>query len=165
MSTRAIIAVYTNVEKGEWRGTYHHWDGYPTGLGKALWDIYHKHYDGLLSAMVEFIIDAHPEGWSTLAHSDFSLKPTWLDIDVRYKMWKEGVPTPPESYKYRGGDEPMMLDQTSDVGQEWAYVFNLRTNTMTIFTCSAFDEKPMFYTHKATVPLTGTDPDWNRFET
>ena len=82
MSTRSLIGVYTNKEKGEWRGTYHHWDGYPTGLGKGLWDIYHTYYKDLLGAMVEFIIDAHPEGWSTLVGRDFTKRPTWQDPAV-----------------------------------------------------------------------------------
>ena len=34
MSTRSLIARKT--EDG-FEGTYHHWDGYPTGLGYTLW--------------------------------------------------------------------------------------------------------------------------------
>src|SRR5438105_1543718 len=34
MSTRSIIARATG--EGTFKGVYHHWDGYPTGLGKYL---------------------------------------------------------------------------------------------------------------------------------
>ena len=39
MSTRGCVAIKT--EDG-WRGVYTHWDSYPTGLGKELWDYLHK---------------------------------------------------------------------------------------------------------------------------
>jgi len=39
MSTRGCVAI----KQGEgWRGVYNHWDSYPTGLGKEVWD--HLHY-------------------------------------------------------------------------------------------------------------------------
>ena len=39
MSTRGCVAIKT--EEG-WRGVYNHWDSYPTGLGKELWDYLHE---------------------------------------------------------------------------------------------------------------------------
>jgi hypothetical protein len=35
MSTRGCIAIGT---PRKWEGTYNHWDSYPTGLGKNVWD-------------------------------------------------------------------------------------------------------------------------------
>jgi hypothetical protein len=43
MSTRAVIARQTDPDDpGCWEGRYHHWDGYPSGLGRALWHAYHS---------------------------------------------------------------------------------------------------------------------------
>lgn len=42
MSTRGAVAIKNS---GGWLGVYNHWDSYPTGLGKELWDYLHQ--DGL----------------------------------------------------------------------------------------------------------------------
>jgi len=71
MSTRAIIA--RSLPDGEWEGAYHHWDGYPSGLGKTLWDMLHGG-SGEAGALVfdsveqllSYVIDEHPAGWSHL---------------------------------------------------------------------------------------------------
>ena len=61
MSTRGAIARLS----GEgFKGVYHHWDSYPSGLGKALWDTYQK--VGVLDAMLDGLIDQHPAGWSSI---------------------------------------------------------------------------------------------------
>ncbi|MBI2851286.1 MAG: hypothetical protein HYX80_09680 [Chloroflexi bacterium] len=72
MSTRGVIAR----QKGDaFEGRYHHWDSYPTGLGKALWELAHSEFKCDLEGMLHFLIDEHPAGWSTICNKDFSLKP------------------------------------------------------------------------------------------
>ncbi|MBL8165415.1 MAG: hypothetical protein JNJ61_25755 [Anaerolineae bacterium] len=161
MATRALIGIYEAGKGSSWRATYHHWDGYPTGLGRALWRIYHDIYPGLLSAMMEFIVDAHPEGWSTLAGRDFRKRPTWFDGSVEMMLKEQGMAwyeLPPLAYKYRG-DDPMPADETSNFGQEWAYVFDLQSNTMTILERVSWHN--LSYAEKATIPLNGMEPDWD----
>ena len=163
MSTRSVIGVYTNREQGEWRGTYHHFDGYPTGLGKSLWKLYHEFYEGLLPAMLEMLIDAHPQGWSSIVDADWNKRPTWDDNPGEYT--KRGEKWPPMSYRYRPGEEDSAwyFDQTTEGGQEWAYVFDIESNTMTILQ-SIGRLGAVIYATKGTVPLDGTEPDWNSFE-
>jgi hypothetical protein len=36
MSTRGCIARLTGSQPWQFRGVYHHWDSYPSGLGRAL---------------------------------------------------------------------------------------------------------------------------------
>lgn len=165
MSTRAVIGVYSNREQGQWRGTYHHFDGYPHGLGQSLWKLYHEFYKGLLPAMVEMLIDAHPQGWSSIADADWNKRPTWLEYDARMDLYARGEKLPPQSYKYRPGEshEPNYLDQTSDAWQEWAYVFDLESNTMSIFERIG-NWSQVSYALKGTVPLDGTEPHWESFE-
>jgi hypothetical protein len=66
MSTRAVIArTIPDVSDG-FKGVYHHFDGYPTGLGKHLWELLHTKFGGRLKPMLRLLIDAHSAGWSTL---------------------------------------------------------------------------------------------------
>ena len=63
MATRGCIAKW--VGEGEWEGVYHHWDSYPTALGKTLWDLFHGRYEGNVDHMVRELIEETPQGWST----------------------------------------------------------------------------------------------------
>ena len=70
MGTRGIIARGT---VKEFKGVYHHWDSYPEGLGRALYDAYHGYFKRDLQAMLKFLIDDHPGGWSTIVDRNFNL--------------------------------------------------------------------------------------------
>lgn len=65
MSTCAIIAA-PDPNTG-WAGVYHHWDGYPTGLGVYLQRILEElHYD--VGEFRRLLIDAHPAGYSSILY-------------------------------------------------------------------------------------------------
>ena len=70
MSTRGVIA---RQQGDSFQGRYHHWDSYPSGLGKALWELTHCQFKGNLDGMLHILIDEHPAGWSTIVNKDFSL--------------------------------------------------------------------------------------------
>lgn len=80
MSTRAAIARPTNEGEGAitFAGRYHHFDGYPSGLGAVLFDLYHGHFDRDLDKMLTVLIDDHPGGWSTV-WGDFSMEPGYRE--------------------------------------------------------------------------------------
>ena len=63
MSTRSCIARGT---VDSFTGVYHHWDGYPSGLGAEIWKLFHKKYKGNEAKMLKALIDDHPAGWSSL---------------------------------------------------------------------------------------------------
>jgi hypothetical protein len=74
MSTRAVIAYRT--EGNKWQGVYNHFDGYPTGLGRKLWEDFHANYAGETATprtdIVKFIqerIKEHKGGWSDFPNS------------------------------------------------------------------------------------------------
>ena len=71
MSTRSVIA--RKKDQG-FAGVYHHWDGYPSGVGATLWRIYREYFDCDTDAMLRVLIDAHPAGWSTI-NEDWTLPP------------------------------------------------------------------------------------------
>lgn len=68
MSTRSVIARKTPVG---FKGIYHHWNGYPSGLGKTLFKIHSTVFGSGTARMLRYLIDDHPAGWSTI-NSDWS---------------------------------------------------------------------------------------------
>lgn len=76
MSTRAAI-VRINGEHG-FKGRYHHWDGYPSGLGATLFNLYRGQFKRDLPAMLHVLIDKHKAGWSTINGANFNLEPGYF---------------------------------------------------------------------------------------
>lgn len=76
MSTRAIIA---KPEGDGWVGTYHHYDGYPTGLGTTLLEAHAGYFAGDVDAMTRYLIDDELVGWSDINGADWSQAKGWHD--------------------------------------------------------------------------------------
>jgi hypothetical protein len=99
MSTRSAVAKPAG---DAWTGVYIHSDGYPLGVGLALWELYHTEFAGDLAAMTKTLVDDEAPGWS------------WISGDSR------------ESYRSREGRNApdMTVDPTwgPDSGIEWVYV-------------------------------------------
>jgi hypothetical protein len=74
MGTRGIIA---KPEGDGWAGRYHHWDSYPSGLGATLIELHADHFAGDVDAMIAYLIDGEPVGWSTINGADWSLPKGW----------------------------------------------------------------------------------------
>jgi len=180
MGTRGCIARLT--KKG-FEGRYHHWDSYPEGLGKTLWDLYHNHFNHDLKAMLETLIDQHPAGWSTINGKDFNIKAGFVqltteDIQNENRKYKQ-----PCCYCHGSRHEKEWLvteKNASGSGVEWVYAFNEKTHEMLIlgsycnysedmkgvkmigyFGCG--DEKATWETIK-TVDLEGTEPNWEKIK-
>jgi DNA-directed RNA polymerase subunit N (RpoN/RPB10) len=79
VSTRAGIARWTDKTKKEWAGRYHHWDGYPSGLGATLYQLVRSKTLGDLSTTLRVLIDDHPAGWSTINGADWGKRPGYED--------------------------------------------------------------------------------------
>lgn len=76
MATRAAI-VRLGAD-GSFAGRYHHWDGYPRGLGAALFDAYRRPFQRDLGRMLKVLIDDHPAGWSNIVGANWRKKPGFL---------------------------------------------------------------------------------------
>lgn len=76
MSTRSVIA---EPYGDGWRGRYHHFDGYPSGVGATLWDLFHGYYLEDLDAMTHRLITDEPVGWSNINGADMNLPNCWTD--------------------------------------------------------------------------------------
>ena len=79
MSTRAAVAVWTSRSTREWAGRYHHWDGYPSGLGATLFSLVRGKAIGDLEATLRVLIEKHPAGWSTINGADWQKPPGYED--------------------------------------------------------------------------------------
>jgi hypothetical protein len=110
MSTRAVIAHATGPDS--FVGVYHHWDGYPSGLGKTLWDLYHGHFKRDLNAMLDILTKQHT-AWSTINVDNW-------DAPIGYGG------NGPACYCHGERSEhttPLTQHDAQDSGCEYAYVF------------------------------------------
>jgi len=184
MSTRAIIAR----RKGDsWEGNYHHWDGYPSGLGKSLWDMYHTGpYAGRLDDMAHVLIDEHLGGWSTIVDKDWTKEPGFQEYSAdtpsvieepeAYAEWAEEH-NQPQCYCHGDRSEGPypLLGPNADAGAEWVYVLDVEEHTMSVYEAARADERHavgMFgfnpgraaWVLRGVVDLDGAEPDWGRLD-
>jgi hypothetical protein len=114
-----------------WRGRYHHFDSYPTGLGVAL-QYCLRHFNGDIEKMLEYLIDQHPAGWSTIVGADFTLPAgfrTFMD-------WQDlARPHQPLCYCHGERNEPeFTITNEDDTDTEFAYVYDLAASKLRILT-------------------------------
>jgi hypothetical protein len=161
MSTRGAIG--RKVGKG-FKGVYHHWDSYPSGLGHYLWIIRNKWFKGDTKKMLNFIIDEHPAGWSGLGN--YAEKGKKYHEDCYCHGWRS-------EKKWTTTDK-----NASDSGVEYAYVFH--GDIMEIWTTYC-DPKGKFAGQKmigafgcgdpkaiwkpcAKINLNGKEPNWKALD-
>jgi hypothetical protein len=102
MSTRGCIA---RVSGDGFRGVYHHWDSYPTALGK---DLFGLAQENDLGDMLRELIDDHPAGW----------------LQIREECICHG----------QNGEGPLVVtDQENSTWVIWAYAFDEAARTMGVF--------------------------------
>ncbi len=87
MSTRSLVGKMTG--EGTFFGRYVHHDGYVTGVGKALYELYNGHFKKDMQVMLKVLLDDHPAGWSAIAFCDFKLKPGYVETMHAYPNWKK----------------------------------------------------------------------------
>lgn len=128
MATRGAISRLTNVLPLQWKGRYHHWDSYPDGLGRELWQLYQGHFDRDLDRMLRELLDEHPAGWSNLSSFGASLN---LERGLCNALTTGDPLDPPGASGpncYCHGDRneeawEVNEQNASGSGVEWAYVF------------------------------------------
>lgn len=117
MSTRALIAVPGR--GGVFHGRYHHFDGYPSGLGRELCKLYVDLFDQNIDAMRQLLFYDHPAGWSNIIGVDWTLP-------IGYKSFSSVGREKPPPMCYCHGDRaegphpPIRPGDTTDT--EYCYV-------------------------------------------
>lgn len=145
MSTRSVIARAGKIE-GEFSGTYHHWDGMPTRLGKTMWKLLHGHFKNDLERMLRILIDEH-SAWSTIVEKSFRLKPGYSS-DHKKKN--------PVCYCHGERSEKNTLfthnnlEPSTDI--EWLYVFDWEHNRLCV--------RDVRHSEEVLIELNGEEPDW-----
>ena len=127
MATRAVIARTTG---DGWAGVYHHWDGYPSGLGVTLNQLAQPEgpFGGDLERMMRTLIDEHPAGWSNIEDIDWSQPAGFREAGFESKG--------PECYCHGGRHEKAHPIRSWDEdwwGTEYAYAVNERTGKMFVY--------------------------------
>jgi hypothetical protein len=129
MATRGVIA--RSYDGKTWRGRYHHFDSYPTGLGVALQDCL-RYFNGDIEKMLEYLIDQHPAGWSTILGSDFGL-PAGFKTFRSVEEWP--VPHQPLCYCHgERNEQEFTITNEDDTDTEFAYVYDFAARKLRILT-------------------------------
>ncbi len=163
MSIRGVIA---RPIEGGWEGRYHHFDSYPTGLGKALFDAYHATFEPDVAFMQKVLIDEHPAGWSNIIGADWSLDPGYVnyggrsaDDAHRPQCYCHGDRSEPEMKLHREIDGVCGPD-CDPMFTEWVYV--LRDYGMTVLYSTSEGGE---YHHAFAAEVDWNDePIWARIE-
>jgi hypothetical protein len=159
MGTRGAIARRT--AEGTFAGRYHHWDSYPDGLGKTLWHRLKDTFDDDLSAMLEFLIDEHPAGWSTINGKDLTVEPGWGGEQAECFCHGERSE----------GEWTVTQEDAASSGVEWVYAFDEDARTMLVLASYTPEGHKMIdafgmgdsdatWSVLAEFDLDGPEPDW-----
>src|SRR3990167_6687419 len=160
MSTRSVIARPVEGPEGSWEGRYHHSDGYPSGVGKTLWEHLHGDYAGDIFGMLQFLIDDHPGGWSSINNHDWSQPPGFRNLSKPAKkswddFFAEEHKKGPACYCHGDRSEKGWLETGGGEGtKEWLYVIDPLRETFRV----------QGYNVDHTFPIAGTEPDWAALE-
>lgn len=173
MATRALIARKT--ENG-WEARYHHWDGYPSGLGATLYDIYGRVFQGDIDLMLKTLLDDHPAGWSTINGADWDLEPGFNE----YRSDRDdNLVDRPQCYCHGDRDEEEWFftsDGKDFGGAEYCYVIdpdNLSMDVLERIYCEDGTHATQFFGQDANnvglpaywkeigkVEFNGVEPEW-----
>lgn len=147
MGTRGVIA-----EKygQSWRGRYHHWDSYPTGLGKSLWHVIPGVFGGNVELALDFLLRKH-SAWSTINGADWTKPPGYTEDQKCRKCggeysfdhektaghkfeYPKASDFGPKCYCHGSRNEKgeTYLRPEDDAGAEWAYVLDKKEETLTV---------------------------------
>lgn len=166
MSTRSVIARPTEGSEHSWEGRYHHSDGYPSGLGKTLWDALHGSFAGDIHGLLKLLIDDHPAGWSVINDRDLT-KPAgfvnWGDYPKKANGETDYAAIEklgPACYCHGARNEEAWELESSEKDpsdREWAYVINPLSESLAVYEA---DTRRWHFV--GTFSLSGPEPDWKQ---
>jgi len=151
MSTRSSIARLTSKKNKpvKFKGVYHHWDGHPTTLGETLFDLRNGQFEGDTKAMLKYLIDEQPAGWSTINGGSFD-----RINDRAFEITEKNAAGSGCEYAYaftKDGATMVVLSSYCENGAKMIGMFGMGD--------SAAEWKPI-----GVVDLNGEEPDWGEIE-
>lgn len=152
MSTHGAVGI--SIDNFNWTGKYVHYDCYPSGVGKTLFDAVQGPFRGNLQGLVNILMSSKT-GWSEIDQRDWSLSPIAYTSfqDNRFADYNEYL-----VYRNAQPNAPIMdYEDSADVSNldlwgYYAYIFNVKQQTMTIYT--------PYNKTIAILDLTAPAPDW-----
>ncbi len=167
MSTYCIVGVYDDEEHQRWHAVSVGCDGYPSGVGYSLYLNYHHRFAGKLPQLVKRIVEDRPEGWYSIAGKDYMLRvlifaQEYLSVmarrfrlenaagQIRHKILAaflralvrmvDRLPVAYAPHQNCG-----FITQNTDTDRywsEWAYLFDVKAHTLTVFWGGPLDGGP-----------------------
>lgn len=150
MATRSLIGKTEGI--GDFTVTYCHWDGYPTGMGKTLWDNIQKY--GQERVLHRLLVE-YP-GWSSLCGTDLFEDDPVDRRDVDPGEYNGSVPEYAHGIPHRNRADVEVGD---DMGAQYIYLFS-PAGVMTVIDLPFEGEM----TTLAMIDLNGEEPDWEMVE-
>lgn len=169
MGTRGVIARVTG---DGFEGRYHHWDSYPTQLGRSLYTFAQQIG---VKRLLEILVDEHVVGWSTINGHDITKTPGYLELGKRHDGEPERFTDAHTAWErtqgpqcYCHGDrhetEPLLItDVSADAGAEWAYAINEDTLGMVVYK-RVYTSSESKWRLVGVVHLDAPEPDWAALE-
>lgn len=155
MSTRSVIAV-SNVTGTDFIGVFHHWDGYPSGVGKALYTLYRERFGRDLEAMTQTLIYDRPSGWDSIVAN-------WTNSPEPLKLFNEDQlqRNPPT---FNTDDSMIFMNKDSVFSTcRWVYVLSADDRTLRIYRANTVTQwygESQALSLVQTVILDALPPDW-----
>lgn len=130
MGTRSQVGAYTEPNQEGLVLTYCHWDGYPDGVGMAIYSNLKK-WEWDCKRMAQFL-NSSQCGWSSLAGKDFDIPASWFNGEQFEKPGPDSLVTPnehgPKWYDDRKGEmgtkKSVNLPSREQYYIEWVYVID-----------------------------------------
>ncbi|KKS89313.1 MAG: hypothetical protein UV64_C0007G0016 [Parcubacteria group bacterium GW2011_GWC1_43_11b] len=152
MSTRAAIA---RIDGDGWKGIFHHWDGYPSGLGKDIWNLVRGKFQGDIEAFLHYAIEEHPGGWEVISEGSFN------DPEEFGEAFLHGCECHQKPYvPSRDVRKPLEEGASCDpLFLEWIYILDPKSRSMTIL---SHQNRGQGYMHFIVdiVSFDEPEPDW-----
>ncbi len=165
MSTRGCIARVT--PKG-FSGRYHHYDSYPTGLGKALWHLCHGHFKGDHMAMLRLLINDH-DAWLSITNSLPDKPCADFNLDIGYRNYVSEEADPEAHHLWAESPQCFCHGERSEkgwritqdaIGGDIEFVYALDRKGRMHISSWLDGELTLFNI----VDLAGAEPDWQAIE-
>lgn len=158
MTTYCIVGVYNDEEHQRWHAVCVGADGYPSGVGYWLYLNYRHYFGGNLGQLVKRIVEDRPEGWYSIAAKNYMLPALrlnrdYLDVIALCRTLEDAARQSQDEQQrsllrdlanrldrcpvaYAPAQNCAFITQNTDregYWSEWAYLFDLKAHTLTVF--------------------------------
>lgn len=122
MGTRSAVGAPLQ-ESGTWRAVYVHWDGYPDNMVPVLLRLVNEVYAGDYEAAVRYLVDEHPQGWSSLNGSGRpnNVRDSHAQMAAAIDAGNP-VPDRGDTDEHYAPDEGEAILTSAGAGIEWLYL-------------------------------------------